>query len=98
MEQRTMHMRELSLDVTQQGLHHFLMAQGSPALKSPDIIRREKIKRCHAFVTFATTEQAREAVRKLHNRHFMGQTLGVGLAQDPTPVDVQRPIIADGSV
>ena len=96
-ERRTIIIRELNFDVTEQGLQGLLVAQNLAGLSSFYITRPEN-RRCHALVTFTTCPDAREAVRRLHNRRFMDRILKVDLAQEPSPVDVKRPIIADGSI
>ena len=99
-EQRSIMIRELNVHATERGLHILLVKLNLPAPSGLcDIRRPERNRRCHAIVTFPTAADAREAVRRLNNYHFMDRNLEVELARDETQVPSgRRPIIADGSV
>lgn len=97
-ERRTIHIREISHNVTEQDLHGLLHAHNLKNHCGHEIRRSENSNICHAFVTFSTSSEARDAVCRLHNHRFLERNLQVALAQDRITVRNERPIIADGSV
>ena len=97
-ERRTIHIRDVSHNVTEQDLQGLLNAQGLENHCVYEIRRSENSRICHAFVTFPTASEARDAESRLHNHRFLERNLQVALAQDKITVRRERPIIADGSV
>ena len=97
-ERRTIHIREMQYNATEQELQGFLNAEGLKNHCGHEIRRTDNSKICHAFVTFPTASEARDAVCRLHKRRFLERDLLVALAQDRITVRRERPIIADGSV
>ena len=87
-ERRTIIIRELGLNVTEQQLIECLQSHHS---EGPCTIRRNTdTRRCYAFVEYPTNRQAVEAVRKLDGVHLVGRTLSVGIAPDGSRVNGRR--------
>ena len=97
-ERRTIHIREMRHNATEQELQGFLNAQGLKNHCGQEIRRSDNSRKCCAFVTFPTASEARDAVFRLHDQRFLDRDLQVVLAQDRITVRRERPIIADGSV
>lgn len=83
-ERRTIIIRELSLNVTEQQLVKCLLSQHS---EGPCTIRRNPdTRRCHAFVEYPTNHEAVEAVRRLNGIRLADRTLRVEVASDGSTV------------
>ena len=96
-ERRTILIRDMSHNATEQELQGLLNAQGLRSHCGYEIRRTENSRICYGFVTFPTASEAGEAVSKLHNYCFLERKLQVALGHDRVTVRKERPIIADGS-
>jgi len=92
-EKHTIMIRELSRTVDQARLTEFLGSQnlrGRIQLK-PEERRAEgktlERRRCYALVEFTTSQEAIEAVRRLHGRLLADRRLHVQMAKEPTTID-----------
>lgn len=87
-QQRTIIIRELSRTTDQARLEDFLGSlnlrgriQLEPDERNPDGYTLER-RRCHAFVEFATSQEAVEAVQRLNGRHLAERCLDVEMARE----------------
>ncbi|KAL8824587.1 MAG: hypothetical protein Q9191_004952 [Dirinaria sp. TL-2023a] len=87
-ERRTIIIRELGFNVTEQQLVECLASQHS---EGPCTIRRNPdTRRCHAFVEYPSNHQAVEAVRRLNGLRLADRTLSVEIAPEGSIVNRRR--------